>query len=175
MKRIVTFWEDPVDCVDEATIEFNDEEDFQKKIHAYADSLVQSGYAVVGMKWTDVEVFRLIIAGGRDFDNYEALKKSADFMLSKKKCEIEIVCGMARGADTLGEKYAKERGYKVNYYPAEWKKYKNRAGMIRNEKMAQNADALLAFWDGSSHGTKNMIETAQKYKLSVRVKRYHKR
>ena len=179
MKRIVTFWEDPVDCVDEATIEFTDEEDFQKKIHAYADSLVQNGCAVSGMKWSDVEAFRLIIAGGRDFNNYEGLKKAVDALLATKtktsNTEIQIVCGMAKGADTLGEQFAKERGYKVNYFPADWKKYGRRAGILRNEEMAKNADALVAFWDGETRGTKNMIETAQKYNLPVRIKRYRRR
>lgn len=120
-------------------------------------------------------MFRLIIAGGRDFDNYEALKKSVDYLLSHVNDEIVVVCGMAKGADTLGERYAKEHNYKVLYFPADWDRLGRRAGIVRNEEMAQNADALIAFWDGKSRGTKNMIETAQKYKLDVRVKRYHKR
>ena len=45
-------------------------------------------------------------------------------------------------------------------------------GYIRNEEMAKNADALVAFWDGESHGTKHMIELANRYGLKVRVKRY---
>ncbi len=120
-------------------------------------------------------MFRLIIAGGRDFDNYEALEKAVDYLLSNISDEIVIVCGKARGADTLGERYAKEHGYKVLYFPADWDGLGRRAGIVRNEEMAQNADALVAFWDGESRGTKNMIETAQKYKLLVRVKRYHKK
>jgi len=120
-------------------------------------------------------MFRLIIAGGRDFDNYEALEKAVDYLLSNVNDEIVIVCGKARGADTLGERYAKEHSYKVHYFPADWDRLGRRAGIVRNEEMAQNADALVAFWDGVSRGTKNMIETAQKYKLLVRVKRYHKR
>lgn len=39
--------------------------------------------------------------------------------------------------------------------------------------MAKNADALVAFWDGESSGTKNMIETAERYNLAVRIKRYN--
>lgn len=79
---------------------------------------------------------------------------------------------MAQGADMLGEKYAKECGYEIHYYPADWKQYGRRAGPIRNEKMAQAADALVAFWDGSSPGTKNMIEIAKQYNLLIRIKHY---
>lgn len=79
---------------------------------------------------------------------------------------------MARGADRLGEKYAKEHGYKVLYFPADWDIDGKSAGFIRNVKMAENADALVAFWDGKSVGTKHMIETAQNKGLAVRIKRY---
>lgn len=114
----------------------------------------------------------MIVAGGRNFNDYNYLKKSLDFLLQNIKDKIIIICGTARGADTLGEKYAKEYGYEVSYFPAKWKIYGRKAGYIRNEKMAQEADALVAFWDGNSHGTKNMIEIAEKYNLLVRVRYY---
>lgn len=117
-------------------------------------------------------MFRVIIAGGRDFNNYSGLSQAMDRLLANVSDEIIIVCGKARGADTLGEQYAKERGYKVRYFPADWDTYGKQAGFIRNEEMAKNADALVAFWDGKSRGTKNMIDLGYKYKLNVRVKRY---
>ncbi len=117
-------------------------------------------------------MFRVIIAGGRDFSDYNLLKETMDYLLSNIKDNIVVVCGMANGADKLGERYARERGYEVMYFPADWKKYGKSAGVIRNEEMAQNADALVAFWDGKSRGTKNMIGLAKKYKLKVRVKMY---
>lgn len=117
-------------------------------------------------------MFRVIIAGGRDFGDYPLLSGTMDNLLRNITEEIVVVCGQARGADTLGEQYAKERGYRVDYYPADWKRYGKRAGYLRNEQMARNADALVAFWDGESRGTKLMIELAKKYGLKVRVQRY---
>lgn len=76
---------------------------------------------------------------------------------------------MARGADLLGEKYAVERGYHVDRYPADWNGLGKRAGYIRNEQMARNADALVAFWDGQSRGTKHMIDLASRYGLKIRI------
>lgn len=119
-----------------------------------------------------MQTFRVIIAGGRDFNDYALLKNTMDKLLSNIKDDIIVVCGKARGADTLGERYAKEKGYEINYYPANWDLYCKRAGYIRNEQMAQNADALVAFWDGESKGTKHMIDLARKYNLKIRVKRY---
>lgn len=117
-------------------------------------------------------MFRVIIAGGREFNDYQYLKDSMDYFLQNIGDDISVVCGMARGADTLGEQYAKEKGYEVRYFPADWDKYGKAAGYIRNEEMAENADALVAFWNGSSRGTKHMIDIANKHKLMVRVKKY---
>lgn len=120
------------------------------------------------------EDFRVIIAGTRTFDDYGMLCLHADYMLQeqRKKRRIVIVSGAAKGADALGEQYAKDRGYKIQRYPADWDKYGKAAGPIRNEKMAQNADALIAYWDGKSRGTWNMIELARNYGLKVSIKRY---
>lgn len=117
-------------------------------------------------------MFRVIIAGGRDFADYTPLSKTMDEYLSGISDDISIVCGQARGADTLGEQYAKEHGYDVHYFPAEWKRYGKAAGYIRNTEMAKNADALVGFWDGASLGTKHMIATAEQLHLDVHVVRY---
>ena len=114
------------------------------------------------------ERFAVIIAGSRDFNDYDLLCVKCDYLFQNKK-PTAILCGKARGADTLGERYAKEHDIPVNYYPAEWGRYGKSAGYIRNEQMAMNADALIAFWDGKSRGTKHMIDLAGKYHLTKRV------
>lgn len=117
--------------------------------------------------------FKVIIAGSRGFSNYPLLAETMDNLLRNIRVPITVVCGMARWADLLGEKYALDRGFQVQRYPADWDKYGKRAGYIRNEQMAQNADALVAFWDGESRGTKHMIDLAHRYGLKVRVKKYN--
>lgn len=117
-------------------------------------------------------MFRVIVAGCRDFTDYNFLESKLDNILANIDDEICIVSGKAKGADELGERYAVKRNYQIVEYPALWDLHGKAAGPIRNEKMAQNADALVAFWDGKSRGTKNMIETAQKYGLKIRVLRY---
>ena len=118
-------------------------------------------------------MFRVIVAGGRDFNNYPGLAASLDYLLKNINDEIEIVCGMARGADRLGEQYAKERGYRVIYMPADWDTYGKSAGYRRNAEMADYANALVALWDRQSRGTKHMIDIAHEKGLDVRVKKYH--
>lgn len=112
-------------------------------------------------------VVRVIIAGSREFDNYQLLEQICDELLKGK--EVNILCGMARGTDMLGFRYAKERGYKILKYFANWNKYGMAAGPIRNKEMANNADMLVAFWDEKSKGTKNMINIAKRKNLKVIV------
>lgn len=117
-------------------------------------------------------LFRVIVAGGRDFDDYDLLERKMDYFLSNITGQVIIVCGKARGADTLGAQYAKARNYKIAYYPADWKCEGKAAEYVRNLKMAQNADALVAFWNGKSRGTKHMIDTAKNKNLKIRIVRY---
>jgi hypothetical protein len=114
---------------------------------------------------------RLIIAGGRDFNNFESLVERCDFFLQNHK-EVIVISGRAKGADLLGEKYAKLRGFDVEVFEADWDQFGKAAGPVRNRDMAKRADALIAFWDGKSRGTKHMIETAKDLGLKVRIIKY---
>lgn len=126
------------------------------------------------MIMTDLPLFRVIIAGTRSFNDYELLRTSCNNLLSVKQRThtVVIISGTARGADQLGERYAHERGYDVQQFPANWERDGKAAGFIRNRQMADVADALIAFWDGMSNGTKNMIDNARRKGLAVRVIQY---
>lgn len=119
-------------------------------------------------------IFRVIVAGSRNFTDYPLLVQKCDAILSDKRrnSHIIIVSGTARGADKLGERYAQERGFEIRRFPANWSRDGNAAGPIRNALMADNADALIAFWDGQSRGTKNMIDNAREKGLAVRIINY---
>ncbi|WP_273837245.1 SLOG family protein [Halococcus sp. PRR34] len=71
----------------------------------------------------------------------------------------EVVSGTARGVDQLGEDWAGERGIPVERFPADWNTHGKAAGPIRNEKMAEYADALVAIHVNESRGTADMIDT----------------
>jgi len=114
---------------------------------------------------------KVIIAGGRDFNDYDLLCRKTDIILSRQD-EIEIVSGVAKGADKLGERYANERGYPIKRFPPDWNHHGNRAGFIRNEDMALYADALILFWDGRSRGSQNMLKIGSVIGLKIRIVRY---
>ena len=121
---------------------------------------------------------RVIIAGSRDFNDYKLLKKSAIEIITKKTMLPDltrIISGGARGADTLGERFANEMGLEISRFIPDWDGLGKRAGYVRNAEMAKfaveddNYGVLIAFWDGQSRGTKHMIDLANKYGLEVHV------
>jgi len=100
---------------------------------------------------------KIIIAGGRDFEDIDRLSYIMDNILCRYD-SVEFVSGGAKGADTLGEEWARSRGYTPTVFKADWNKLGRSAGVVRNKIMAEYADYLVAFWDGNSSGTKNMIQ-----------------
>ena len=115
---------------------------------------------------------RVVIAGCRNYNNYDEAKEYIDFCLSniRKENDIIIVSGCASGADKIGERYAKENGFKVEQYPADWEKYGKSAGPRRNRQMAEVADYVICFWDGQSRGTRSMIEYTKICNKPIKIK-----
>ena len=120
---------------------------------------------------------RVVIAGCRDYNNYDEARSYIDFCLSniRRENDIVIVSGCASGSDAIGERYARQNGFKVEKYPANWNKYGRSAGPIRNKQMAEVCDYVICFWDGKSRGTKSMIEFARECNKPVKIKKDMKR
>ena len=116
---------------------------------------------------------KLIIAGGRDFNDYSLLCDEASQFIGDEK-DVTIISGLARGADTLACRFAEENNYTLEGFAAEWDRYGRSAGIRRNKYMAKNADSLVAFWDGKSRGTMHMIDYAHECGLKIKVVQYGK-
>lgn len=112
--------------------------------------------------------FKVVVAGSRDFSDYALLSKTMDRFLAGKR-NVTVVSGTARGADRLGERYASERGCKLERIPAQWGVYHKGAGPIRNRKMVAGADAVVVFWNGVSTGAKNIIDCAAEENVPCEV------
>ncbi len=118
--------------------------------------------------------YSIIIAGSRTFTDYLLLKKFLDEFIVGIDA-LTIISGTAKGADSMGERYATENGIPILRCPADWKRYRRGAGAKRNEDMARLAikneshGVLFAFWDGVSGGTKQMITIAKQYGLEIHI------
>ena len=122
------------------------------------------------------EASRVIIAGGRDFDDYEYMSIKLNELFKDQNVfnnkAIKVISGMATGADTLGIRYADDHKLTKILFPANWKGYPRIAGFLRNNDMLSIATHLIAFWNGHSSGTKHMIEIAHMKGIPVWVFEY---
>ena len=119
----------------------------------------------------DSNIHRVIIAGDRRLDDYDFLREKCDEVLSERIASgrVVIVSGHSRGTDLLGERYASGHSLQCELFPSDWDKFGKSAGPIRNREMATHADALIAFYDGKSKGTGNMIRLARDFGLEVNI------
>jgi len=107
---------------------------------------------------------KTIIAGGRKIENFRLLR------MAIRDCQwriTSVLCGCCSGVDLMGAEWANKRKIHVDYYPAEWGKYGKSAGIIRNKKMAENADALILIRSKSSKGSSSMLKEANALGLKV--------
>jgi len=108
------------------------------------------------------------VVGSRTFNDYGKLKNILD---SLEGVEL-VVSGGARGADSMGERWAKEKGIPTKIFLPDWNKFGKRAGFIRNEDIVRECDTLVAFWDGESHGTLNSINHAKRMEKRLIIERF---
>lgn len=134
--------------------------------------------------------FKLIVAGGRDFNDYNRLHAKL-FDLAEEAGndrQVSLVSGMAQGADRMGHYFAQQENVACYEFPADWddleapgavikhtrygKPYNAVAGHNRNRRMGDFADGLLCYWDGRSRGTKGMIDYMVSLGKPVIIERY---
>jgi len=109
---------------------------------------------------------KVIIAGSRTINNYGMMEHQLERV--KELINItEVVSGTASGVDSLGEIWAQINSIAVTRFSADWRNKGKRAGFLRNEEMAQYADAAIIFWDGESKGTIHMLDLSLKYGLQT--------
>lgn len=103
---------------------------------------------------------RVLVCGGRGFDDYELLSNTLDHLFEDKGITV-IIQGEAKGADSLGKEWAENQQIPILSFPANWNKYGNSAGPIRNKQMLTEGrpDIVVAFPGGK--GTANMVKQAK--------------
>jgi hypothetical protein len=75
-----------------------------------------------------------------------------------------------KGVDRIAYQEAQKLGLLVEPHPANWDVLGKAAGFMRNEEMAAlGADLCIAFWDGRSTGTKDMVDRAYDHGIEVEL------
>lgn len=106
---------------------------------------------------------KVAVVGSRSFNDYELLCKT----LNKIHGITLIISGHANGADKLGEQYASEKSIPTKIFLPDWEKHGKSAGFLRNTDIINEAELVVAFWDGNSNGTRDSINKAHKQEKNV--------
>lgn len=112
---------------------------------------------------------RILIGGCRYFNDYRLFCSFVDRCLSRLNLEYELIIlsGHCSGTDKMAERYAQERGYGLELFPADWKLGK-KAGPLRNKRMVELADYVIAFPSGGK-GTYSMLKYATAKGIPIRI------
>ena len=113
-----------------------------------------------------MENIQLAIVGSRDMTSYKDMETHIDLALKEWSSEVKditlIVSGGCKGADQLGEQFAKKHKIKTMILKPDWKTYGKRAGILRNHDIIGNATHVIAFPSKKGSGTQHSIEIAKK-------------
>jgi len=114
---------------------------------------------------------RILVTGDRNWTDEQTILAALVGLKAREGTAVTIIHGAARGADTIAGRIAKELGFDVEAYPADWNKYGKAAGPIRNKQMLREGkpQGVLAFHDDLFHsrGTRNMVEISKSAGLPV--------
>ena len=112
---------------------------------------------------------RVVIAGSRYFNDYDLFSSVVSKYLSRIQNEHDLIIlsGHCYGTDLMAERYAKENGFALEIYPADWS-LGRKAGPLRNKQMVDIADFAIAFYAGGS-GTRSLITFAKEKGIPLRV------
>ena len=123
-------------------------------------------------------MYCLGVVGSRSFHDYELMEYELERifgrkLLAKPDATMCVVSGGARGADRLAKQYADSHD-DIEYleFKPDWKTHGKKAGMIRNYDIVRESNAVIAFWNGKSKGTKHTIQLARQYRRDVKVVRF---
>ncbi|MNF46480.1 hypothetical protein D3C85_493310 [compost metagenome] len=141
-------------------------EDYYREVHGIIDDDLAKAFIP--------KPVQLIIAGSRDFTNTDLMRERLQAMeeLGLFANGVELICGMAKGADNTGRLIFEQQGLPIHAFYPDWNGLGKRAGFVRNAAMGDAADMALIFWDGQSKGTKHMIDYMEKLNKPVYLVRY---
>ncbi len=111
---------------------------------------------------------KIAVVGSREFASEKFVKRKVDALCKKfgnMNAPLYIISGGARGVDSWAEGVADNwqgLGVEKMIFQANWQRYGKRAGFLRNQLIIDEANYVIAFWDGKSKGTKHSIDLAIK-------------
>lgn len=107
------------------------------------------------------KIMKLAVVGSRGFNDFEKLSSELDVLHQNEQVSL-VISGGAVGTDLMAERWAKNNLIETQIFLPDWNRWKKSAAIIRNIQIIAACDKCIAFWDGTSRGTKHSIDLAKK-------------
>lgn len=110
---------------------------------------------------------RIMVTGSRTWSSRACIEQAL-FGCMVKYDGLVVIAGGAPGADRLAAQVCEDLGVQFEEYPADWDGLGPKAGFVRNQAMIEmSIDGVVAFWDGTSKGTRHAVDLAVKRGITV--------
>ena len=116
------------------------------------------------------KMIKIAVIGSRNFTNYEFFKEKLEYLIQNIKEDIQFVSGGAKsGGDALIKRYCEENNLPLIEFLPDYNQYGKGATHVRNSRIVEFSDYLIAYWNGSSRGTKSTIDKACKKGMKIKI------
>lgn len=101
------------------------------------------------------------VVGSRGITLYEALETTLNGAPAHWMDDPHLVSGGADGVDTLAERYAEENGLPMTVIEPDYSDWsRGHPAKVRNTRIVEESDVVVALWDGQSNGTRDTMDKA---------------
>lgn len=107
----------------------------------------------------------ILVCGGRKYNQRESVFTALDKLHKKHQITL-LIHGDCKGADKLGETWAKTRGVHYAAVPALWDIYGPSAGSLRNQIMLLINPKIVVAFPGNN-GTRHMTSVAESQGVKI--------
>lgn len=108
---------------------------------------------------------KIAIIGSRSFNDWNKFNAGVHSNMSNSEMlasNTSFISGGANGTDKMAERLSETLAIRIEVFLPDYEKNAKGATHIRNRKIVDSSDRVIAFWDGLSKGTKSVIDYAQK-------------
>ena len=115
-------------------------------------------------------MIKIAVIGSRNFSEYNFFKEKLEYLIQNIKEDIQFVSGGCKNsADELIARYCEENNLPIIEFLPDYNQYGKGATHVRNSRIVEFSDCLIAYWNNSSRGTKSAIDKARKKGIKIKI------
>lgn len=112
---------------------------------------------------------KIAVVGSRGYNNYPQFKERLEFYIQNLEDVVFVSGGCPSGADAMIKRWCHENDRELKEHLPDWENGGKKAGILRNTNIIEDADYLIAYYNGTSKGTLDSIKKAEKKGIPIKI------